>query len=218
MSEPAVVLTDYGLAVLCGVLAYLLSRGGRFGGFRGWFIVFYVATGAAAAFGGTAHGFFPDEGSVGGAVVWRLTLISIGAATLAGWGIGATLLLGPRIRRWVIGAAALQVVAYAWIVSFVTQDFLVAVLEYLPAAVLLLAGFSVVAWRERARPLLVAAAGMLLTFAAAAVQQLGIALHPVYLDHNVLYHLIQAVALVMIFAGATHLAGGRPSMEGVSSA
>ncbi len=37
---------------------------------------------------------------------------------------------------------------------------------------------------------------------AAGVQQLGIALHPVYFDHNALYHLIQAVAVLMLFLSA----------------
>jgi hypothetical protein len=34
------------------------------------------------------------------------------------------------------------------------------------------------------------------------VQQLRIAVHPVYLNHNALYHVIQFVALWMIFVAA----------------
>jgi hypothetical protein len=38
--------------------------------------------------------------------------------------------------------------------------------------------------------------------AAEGTQRLGTALHPVCFDHNALYHLVQAVALLMLFAGA----------------
>jgi hypothetical protein len=44
--------------------------------------------------------------------------------------------------------------------------------------------------------------GLALTFVAAAVQQLRIAIHPVYFNHNALYHVIQAGALLLIFVAA----------------
>ena len=45
-------------------------------------------------------------------------------------------------------------------------------------------------------------AGLGLTFLAAAVQRLNIAIHPHYFDHNALYHVIQGAGLWMIFLGA----------------
>ena len=33
------------------------------------------------------------------------------------------------------------------------------------------------------------------------LQQLEIALHPVYFDHNAVYHVVQAAALVLLFLG-----------------
>ncbi|MGH9399050.1 MAG: DUF6962 family protein [Thermoanaerobaculia bacterium] len=38
-------------------------------------------------------------------------------------------------------------------------------------------------------------------FIAAGIEQAGVGLHPVYLDHNALYHVIQAGALLMLFLG-----------------
>ena len=38
-----------------------------------------------------------------------------------------------------------------------------------------------------------------MTFAAALVQRLKVAVHPEYFDHNALYHLIQGVAVLLIF-------------------
>jgi hypothetical protein len=33
------------------------------------------------------------------------------------------------------------------------------------------------------------------------LQQAGVAVHPVYFDHNAVYHLVQAVALVLLYLG-----------------
>jgi hypothetical protein len=41
-----------------------------------------------------------------------------------------------------------------------------------------------------------------LTFVAAGVQQAGVALGSIHFNHNALYHVIQAVALFMIFWSA----------------
>ena len=45
-------------------------------------------------------------------------------------------------------------------------------------------------------------AGLVLTLIAAAIQQLRIGVHPQYLDHNALYHVVQAIALFLIFVAA----------------
>jgi len=47
--------------------------------------------------------------------------------------------------------------------------------------------------------------GLLLTFAAAVVQQIRLGLHPTYFNHNATYHLMQAVGIWFIFVGVKHL-------------
>jgi hypothetical protein len=74
--------------------------------------------------------------------------------------------------------------------------------HYLPAAVFLLAVFGSHYARRRDPPHLWGAIALLLTFAAAGVQQAQIGLHPVLFNHNALYHLIQAVALFLLFLAA----------------
>ena len=46
---------------------------------------------------------------------------------------------------------------------------------------------------------LVGATGIVLTFVASSMQAAGLAIHPVYFDHNALYHVIQGVGLYLIF-------------------
>jgi hypothetical protein len=62
------------------------------------------------------------------------------------------------------------------------------------------------AWQRRRSDFLAAGiAGVALTFVAAAVQHGRIGLHPRYFNHNALYHLIQAFALLLIFLAARGL-------------
>ncbi len=208
IAEPDVTVTDYGLALEAAVFAWLVRRAsdparplGR------WFALFFGATSIASLAGGTVHGFFLDPATTGARVLWPATLIAIGGAALAAWGIGAHIQLSPTSARRVSRAATLEFAAYAAVVVFGAQTFAVAILNYLPPAIFLLVAF-VLAWaRTGDRAALLGAAGMLLTFVAASVQQARVPLHPLYFTHNAVYHLIQGVALVTVFAGARELVG-----------
>ena len=46
---------------------------------------------------------------------------------------------------------------------------------------------------------------IILTFIAAFIQQSELAIHPIYFNHNALYHILQAVALIMIFITLKYL-------------
>jgi hypothetical protein len=211
MIDPAVTLTDYLLTVECTLFAWLLARGAtpRSAAQR-WFVAFFAALALASAAGGTAHGFIADKTTAAHAVVWTGALLAIGLAALAGWHIGAHLVLAPAAARR-LGLAAIGVYAvYAAVLLFVSRSFAVAVAHYLPAALFLFAAFWLAQRRHPAPPLQWGALGMGLTFAAAAVQASGTTLHPEHLNHNVLYHLIQAVALFYIFRAARGLAHAAP--------
>ena len=203
MSEPDVTLTDYGLAIECAVLVLLLLRqGDPQEPLRIWFALFFASVGLAALAGGTVHGFFPGEETLGHAMLWPTALIAIGLTAMAGWAIGARLLFSTDVARRIILAAAVEFVAYSVLVLLISQRFMFAVINYLPAVMWLALALAIVYARVRQRPVLVGLAGLLLTFVAAGVQQAGVALHPIYFNHNALYHVIQAIALLMIFWSA----------------
>jgi hypothetical protein len=67
--------------------------------------------------------------------------------------------------------------------------------------------FTVRYARQRDSRVLAGLVGMVLTFIAAWVQQAEIALDPVYFNHNSFYHLIQGMALFLIFWSVPALAG-----------
>ena len=198
--EPDVTLTDYGLAIECMVLAGLIYAYGAPGNaLRFWFIAFFVALGVAAFIGGTFHGFFGNQSSLGPTVLWPATLVAIGMAALALWSIGATLIFSERVANWVLWGALFVFAVYVVLILFSGRAFWIAIINYMPAAAFLLAAFLIVYSRTGMNYLLVGVGGIVLTFIAATVQHTGISIHPKYFNHNALYHLIQAVGLFLIY-------------------
>jgi hypothetical protein len=59
--------------------------------------------------------------------------------------------------------------------------------------------------RKRLAGALVAVAGLAATLLAMLVQQFGIGLDPRYFNHNAVAHVIQAVALALLFVGSMRL-------------
>ena len=70
----------------------------------------------------------------------------------------------------------------------------------MPAVAFLLLAFALTYRRRPSSYLRVGIAGLVLSFVAAAIQQAEI--RAPGLTHNALYHLVQAVAMLMIFAAA----------------
>lgn len=206
--EPAVALTDYTIAIESGLLAALLWRKQISVSHR-WFVSFFAFIGLAAALGGTVHGFVPDETTVTHEVLWRATLITIGVVAFAAAMAAANSGWGRAVQRIVEMIAAIGFAIYCVAVLFFTQQYLAAIIVYLPATVFLLVSFIAAYFRARATGrertrMLIGAAGMLLTFVAAGAQQSRIEI--ARLDHNALYHVIQAVALALIYIGAIGVA------------
>ena len=201
MIDPDVTLTDYGLALLCAWFVWRIWRGPRFGPARFWLVLFFAAAGVAALLGGTVHGFFDLEGTTGHDVLWTATLIAIGVAALAAWGLGARLVLKDGAASSLIGLATVVFLGYSGLVIAGDQDFRVAVIHYLPATLFLLIAVLVRNHRAPHPGFRIGAIGLVLTFAAAAVQQLQLGVHPVWFNHNAVYHMVQAAALVLIYRG-----------------
>jgi hypothetical protein len=200
MNEPDVTITDYLLALEAFAFALLIARSATGTALQRWFVIFFAATAAASLVGGTVHGFFNDS-----VVLWRLVLISLGVVAAAAWAIGARLLFSDRLAQFVVTAAWVEFAAYALMVVFVTDKFLFAIVNYLPATVFLIVAFFARYQSNAVTPLAQGLAGLLLTLVAAGVQQARLAVHPTYFNHNALYHLLQAIALFLIFRAAIFL-------------
>ncbi|MDQ3672799.1 MAG: hypothetical protein M3365_00255 [Gemmatimonadota bacterium] len=211
LTRPAVSLTDFALAIECAAFAVLLARRPATDQLlRKWFVVFFASIAAASLLGGTMHGFFEYSTSPVRGVLWTATMLSILFTSFATWSIAAILHLGSPARRWVQGFALAQVLVLTGVVLFISNEFVIAIVAYLPATVFLFIVVLHAYRRRREADLGWGVAGIALTFAGAAVQQLKVAVHPVYLDHNTLYHVIQFAAFWMIYRFARWIVTAQP--------
>jgi hypothetical protein len=203
--EPDVTLTDFALAIECGGFALWLARYRH----ATAFVALFAAAALASLLGGISHGFLPDATTLAARLTWNGSLAAIGVAAVACWVIGARLILSETGTRIVIAIAAIVLVAYLAVVLLVSNSFSVAIAGYAPAMTFLLVAF-VLAWhRERTCFHLAGVAGMVLSFVAAAVQEMRVGIHPVYFSHSALYHLIQALAFLLLFLAARGLSARR---------
>jgi hypothetical protein len=208
MTEPDVALTDYAVALECIVLIAFLPHGGvSSAGLRFWFTVFLGSICAASVCGGTVHGFFLDERTLGYAILWPATLLAMGVTAFAMWAIGAELLFSESTVRWVLVACGIQFVLYSIAVLFLIHAFWVAMMENLPAILFLMLALGVTHHRGKHWRLLLAAAGPALVLIAAALQYLRIGADAVYLTYNAVYHVLQGVAILLLFQGIRWLVG-----------
>ncbi len=199
--EPATMVTDYLLGGLAAVLGLRLWRAGRASGettVQLWGGSF-LATAVAAFVGGTSHGFAAMLSAAGQAVLWKVTVWSIGLTAFLLLAATAHAALAGTGRRVAVGLAAAQLIVYAvWMIGH--DEFVWVIIDYLPAVVVALGlQLRLCLRRQPGADRLVA--GLLTTLAGAAVQASGFAPHPSF-NHNDLYHVIQMGATVMLYLGA----------------
>ena len=206
MDEIVVGLTDYVLTIECAIFAWMLiGIGSARQDIQRFFAAFFAFTGLASLTGGTYHAFLASTSSTLGDVIWTVTIVAIGAAAFAAWSIGACLIFSKRIRGWVVKAALIELVAYSFYVVIIDQHFFVAIANYIPAVIFLGISFAGKYKRYPVPSILIGLIGLAVTGVAAAIQRLGFGLHPVYFNHNAIYHLVQAIGLFLIFYAANLL-------------
>jgi len=203
LKEPSVTLTDYLLTIECGLFAWwLFDISSAHVTLQSYFVGIFAALAIAALFGGTVHGFFPVETSLGYRILWPSTMLAVGAAAYCAWGIGAYLLFAAATANWIMLAAGIFLLVYSVTVLFFFRDFSIAIIHYLPAVLFAAAAFAVLAVRQMHWAPALGFLGLVATVIAAFLQARQVAVHPVYFDHNALYHLIQAAALVLVYLSA----------------
>lgn len=203
ITEPMTLVTDYLLAALVCIFARRLWRaGGGAMAARLWSGAFF-ASAAAALLGGTVHGFAPYLGPLVAAALWKGTVWSVGAAGLLLLAGAAFATLLGAARRWLLGAALLKFGLYAaWMATH--DDFRYVIYDYAPALLAVLILFAWSWWRRRDPAAPWVAGGLLVSFAAAAVQALRLAPHP-HFNHNDLYHVVQMGAFWLLYRGGLRL-------------
>lgn len=201
--EPATLATDYLLGAICLVFAWrvFLRRGDQHSG-RVW-AASLAMTGLGAIAGGTYHGFIDMLGYGTAAMLWKATtyLIGIGATALFLAAAHAAFRTQSVRSALAIGGSIQLIVYLMWMSTH--DDFRFVVYEYagLMILILVIAAFR---WRQLspAAPWLVT--GILVSFAAAAIQQSGLSLHR-HFNHNDLYHVVQITAMYLLYRAGIRL-------------
>jgi hypothetical protein len=210
ISEPTTLITDYLLGTLsevCGVLLLKQNMPLRQASIRFWAMSLFAAA-AASYVGGTYHGFKHAMEPQMAAVLWKVTTISMGVASFFLLAAAFSAALGGEDRRWLIAAAALKLVIYAaWMLTH--DEFRYVIYDY--GSTLAIVLLLVVTDRTRgvAGHRRYIASGILVSIAAAAVQQSGFRLHQ-HFNHNDLMHVIQMGGVWLLYLGGARLrdAGG----------
>ncbi|MEJ2106777.1 MAG: hypothetical protein P8X48_05530 [Acidiferrobacteraceae bacterium] len=211
LAEPDVSLSDFALTIESLALTYLTATlPVNDPASRTMFLVFFPALGLATLLAGFAHGIFHDHGSRMHEVVWRASLLSLGLAALALWGVCIVAVTsGWSSIVLAVGVIALYLF-YVFKILFVRHDYRIAIRHYAPALVALA---LTCLWRWIQHPswwLLAGVAGTAWSVLAGVLQQRKVALHPRYFTHNALYHLNQGIALFAIYLGSRALISGGP--------
>lgn len=194
--DPDVVFTDIGLALLGGYFAWRLRRSPSPGA------ILMAGLASAAFWGAVYHGFFPaGTATRSGFVVWLAVAFSVLVVACALLDMVMTLRgarLPPGARRAITTAYCLTFIA---VMLFVDESFATIVWLYGPVLVVALASAAFEAARSGSRAWALVALGLALSVLAALAQRVGVGLHATYFDHNAVYHVIQAAALVLLYAG-----------------
>lgn len=207
MIEPDVALTDFGLALLT-LFFFLKTIATPYPSsyYKLTCLFFYGSTFLASFLGGMVHGWFIDEKTLAFKILWPLTLVCIGI-------IGITILqLGLFTAKFssLVTRTVQLIVVVLFIVYIITllkgyHKFLLAILFYLPSLLFLFIVLLLLCLQSNSYKPWMLLVSVILSFLAAAIQQLKISIHPTYFNHNALYHVIQGIGLVLFYLGCKEL-------------
>jgi len=138
---------------------------------------------------------------------------NLGITALSEYGIAARILLTPRSSNVALFAAVLIFAAYVATVVAGSSAFRVAIINYLAGLVFLAIALARLYASNRSRAALVGLMGLFLTAAASIAQQIHISIHPHYFNHNALYHLLEAIALLLIYISGRSLVSTSVQLE-----
>ena len=175
-----------------------------------------LAAVAAASFaGGTYHGFGPVMAPSAAAGIWTATTLAMGAASyfLLVSVISATCTGATRHTLAIL--AAFKLVFYSlWMLWH--HEFIYVILEYGSTLLLVLALLAANLIRGVPGHRAYLSGGILVSIAAALIQQSGIRIHA-HFNHNDLMHVVQMGAVWLLYQGGRRLQDADGGHDGTRS-
>jgi hypothetical protein len=210
--EPMTAFTD---AMLAAWVAFLAAR--LFDRSRDAASVFlwgcaFVAAAVSSLAGVAYHGSRILFSVAQTALCWKVVPVATGVAALCLGSAAAVAWLRPRTRKAII---VLLVLEFAACIAgaALSNSFMVAAIDYVPVLVALLAG-ALLHRGSTASGFI--AAGVVVSFIAFGVQVSSLRLGG--LDHNDIFHVIQAAAMYVLYRGGVLLGQPEPAYRAASGA
>lgn len=202
ITEPTTMITDSLLAVIALYLSLQIFQGNQSKAARLW-AWGLIMTAVAALAGGTSHGFSLYLSETADSIIWKTTVYAIGITSLVM--LSGTILASTTgiLQRILLTLTLLKFVFYAyWMISH--NEFKYVIYDYAPAMLLIiiLQIFARLRYAAASAPWLIS--GIIVSFFAAGVQLNGFTIHE-HFNHNDLYHVIQMIALYVIYRGVVLL-------------
>lgn len=145
------------------------------------------------------HAFLANDPGLLAQIIWRLTLVAIGC-TAYGFALFGLYLLRPnpsQARPRPIIRIIIPIILLAYLTALlIWEDFLLAIVVYLPAVLFAMIGFTRPPLCSHQR---LGITGLGLILIASAYQQWGPDIHPQWLTHNAVYHLLLMLALLLFY-------------------
>jgi hypothetical protein len=206
-----VVITDFLITLICVYfIIQIMSQSSTHADLRSLFVGLFSTTGLAALVGGIYHGFYQHSDELPFAEQIRpllamVVLLILGLTSYYIWRLFAFFALPQRFRGLTSILFFIMLTTYFTLVLIGYSGFKVAIAAYLPPVILLTITLTVKWLKKNDARYFLGLLGLLLTLAAAAIQALKISPHDTFFDHNALYHVIQAVALYLIYKFAQRI-------------
>ena len=212
ISEPTTLITDYALGTLselCGVFLLRQNMSLRQASIR-WWALALIGAAIGSYVGGTYHGFQHAMDARVAAVLWKVTTISMGVASFLLLTAAITSAFAGQDRQWLIAAAVLKLVIFiGWMLGH--DEFRYVIYDYGSTLAILLLLVAAERTHGVSGHRAYIASGIVVSIAAAAVQQSGFRLHR-HFNHNDLMHVIQMGGVWLLYRGGARLRdaeGGR---------
>ncbi len=159
----------------------------------------FLSVGMASAIAGYFHGYLQDGAEEMRPIVWRSIVLLLGLSSFYLWKLTAFFALPQRFRKWTDILLILALLGYCYIVTNERDDFLVVVVFYLPAVIFLTLTLATKWFTKNDARYFSGVLGLTITLIAAVIQGLKFDIHPEYMTHNAIYHLIQAIGLYYFY-------------------
>ncbi len=197
------MVTDYVLALAgFAAAAWLCPRAAAAPG--RWWAAAFAITGIAALLGGTSHGYRPALAVATHTLVWRLTYVTVGLANLC---VLQGAVLAALSRPWSRAVLVVLIARFAAVAAALVAhgDFRYVLYDYAITLLGLLAFAIALGVRHRPGGGWVAA-GVLASLIGALVQLQRIGMGRAF-NHNDVFHVLQALGLVLYARGGRDLGG-----------